>query len=76
MKIQTHLNLEYTDNDYFYTNNFIMFFFSYGLFSFCQSIFLLIAQIYIDNTQTREKSIQVSEIELNEKIVLKKRKLI
>jgi hypothetical protein len=76
MKIQTHLNLEYINNDYFYTNNFIMFFFTYGLFSFCRSIFLLIVQIYVDLRETQEKSIQVSEIELNENVVLKKRKLI
>ena len=74
--MQNYLNLEYINNDYFYTNNFIAFFFSYGLFSFCQSIFLLIVNIYVDISQTQEKSIQVPEIELNENLILKKRKLI
>ena len=76
MKIDSHLNLEYTDNEYFYTNNLILFFFSYGVFSMLKIIFLIIVQIYVDIKQTQDKNVQVSEFELNENIVLKKRKLI
>ena len=39
-------------------------------------IFLIIVQIYVDIKQTQDKNVQVSEFELNENIVLKKRKLI
>ena len=58
--------------DNFYINNFITFFFSYGLFSFYQNIVLLILQ---KSKTLEDKGTQLSEIE-NETIVLKKRKLI
>ena len=58
--------------DNVYINNFIVFFFSYGLFSFYQSIVLLVLQ---KSKTLEDKSTQLSEIE-NETIVLKKRKLI
>jgi hypothetical protein len=73
--MQNYLNLEYTNNDYFYTNNIILFFSSYGIISMLKHIFLIIVQIYIDLRQTQDKSVQVCEIE-NENVILKKRKLI
>ena len=76
--MQNYLNLEYTNNDYFYTNNIIIFFSSYGFFSMIKNILLIIEQIYIDLRKTQDKSVQVTEIETieNENVILKKRKLI
>ena len=72
--MQNYLNLSYIDNRYFYTNNLIIFFSSYGFFSMIKVIFIILQKKYSDKTN---KNTQVSEIEtIDRNVILKKRKLI